>query len=99
MIIVSQDKKEIINFDRITEIATSKNNICITDSVEQKNGYIIATYETEERAKEILKEILNVRATFELFRIVPSGGREQAEMLDNFAKNRIILDTYEMPKE
>ena len=58
MIIVSQDKMEIINLDRVTEISVSKNYICVTDRIEQKAGYIIATYKTEERAKEVLKEIV-----------------------------------------
>lgn len=64
MIIVSQDKKEIVNFDNIM-------NINITDC--EKDGYTISAgfivgrddnyrelglYETEERAKEVLKEIV-----------------------------------------
>ena len=57
MIIVSQDKMEIINLDRVTEISVSGNCICVTDRIEQKAGYIIATYKTEERANEVLKEI------------------------------------------
>ena len=58
MIIVSQDKTEIINLDRVTEISVSENYICVTDRIEQKAGYIIATYKTEERANEVLKEII-----------------------------------------
>ena len=57
MKIVSQDKMEIINLDRVTEISVSGNCICVTDRIEQKNGYVIATYKTEERAKKVLQEI------------------------------------------
>ena len=36
---------------------------------------------------------------FALFRTAPTGGKEQTEMLEKFAQKKIILDTYEMPKE
>ena len=64
MIIVSQDKEKIVNFDNLTQIY-------ITSSEEEKTGYFIrfetvgglyddlGTYKTEERAKEVLQEISN----------------------------------------
>ena len=65
MIIVSQDKTEIINFDNVI-------NINITDC--ERDGYLISAgfvvgrddnyrdlgyYQTEERAKEVLQGIIN----------------------------------------
>ena len=59
MIIVSQNKKKIINFERITEVIVSDKDICVRDNFEVQKGLIIATYESEERAKEVLQEIIS----------------------------------------
>lgn len=58
MIIVSQDKNKIINFERITEIIASRTKILVRDDIFLPEGEEIAKYETEERAKEILQEII-----------------------------------------
>ncbi len=69
MIIVSQDKMEIFNFDEIfrlyvdnwsnEEFTTEPNCFCI--KAEKSSDNMICTflgeYKTEERAKEVLKEI------------------------------------------
>lgn len=57
MIIVSQDKDKIINFERITEITARGTKILVRDDIVLPEGEEIATYETEERAKEVLQEI------------------------------------------
>ena len=59
MIIVSQDKKKIINFERITEIIASGTKILVRDDIFLPEGEEIAKYETEERAKEVLQEIVS----------------------------------------
>ena len=63
MIIVSQDKTEIVNFDNLTQVY-------ITHCEEDNTGYFIrfetvdslyedlGEYATEERAKEVLQEII-----------------------------------------
>lgn len=63
MIIVSQDKKRIVNFDNLTQVY-------ITHCEEDNTGYFIRVetvdslyedlgeYATEERAKEVLQEII-----------------------------------------
>lgn len=63
MIIVSQDKKRIVNFDNLTQVY-------ITHCEEDNTGYFIRVetvdslyedlgeYVTEERAKEVLQEII-----------------------------------------
>lgn len=63
MIIVSQDKKSIYNFDNIKSIDIVKNEVFITDDILADDiladaGTRIAKYTTEERAKEVLQEII-----------------------------------------
>ena len=62
MIIVDQDKNKIINFDNVNEILTTDtgeilviNNIHITDDCLD----VLGKYDTEERAKEVLQEIIS----------------------------------------
>ena len=57
MIIVSQNKESIYNFNNIKSIDVIKNEIYLDDIISDYIGTKIAEYETEERAKEILKEI------------------------------------------
>ena len=63
MIIVSQDKRMIINFDNIVGIVIRKNtdeNLYQVQckSENEKNKRILGKYKTEERAKEVLQEIV-----------------------------------------
>lgn len=63
MIIVSQDKRMIINFDNIVGIVIRKNtdeNLYQVQckSENEKNKRILGKYKTEERAKEVLQEIM-----------------------------------------
>ena len=63
MLILSQDKKRIVNFDNLTQVY-------ITNCQEDNTGYFIrfetvdslyedlGDYATEERAKEVLQEII-----------------------------------------
>ena len=66
MIIVSQDKDGIINFENITAIRLivnkeyledNKRNMIAIDTVDAER-YTVAKYVTEERAKEVLQEII-----------------------------------------
>ena len=57
MIIVSQDETSIINFDNIEEIYVSGKFISVNYSL--NNNECIAEYKTEERAKEVLQEIIS----------------------------------------
>lgn len=62
MIIVSQDKEKIVNFDNMTRVYITfdegNDDVCIrtetVDSLYEDLGY----YKTEERAKEVLAEII-----------------------------------------
>ena len=57
MLILSQDKKSIYNFDNIKSIDIVKNGIYITDDILMDEGAEIGEYATEERANEVLQEI------------------------------------------
>lgn len=100
MIIVSQDKKEIINFDNLVSVyviesyeakekGLKKYNIdfATTDEI----NFIIGTYETEERAKEVLKEIIE---QFTVSKIKDSN-YEYADLVMKVKK----LSAFEMPEE
>ena len=60
MIIVSQNKKSIYNFDNVKLIDIVENKIYISDDILSDMGTCIANYETKERAKEVLQEIIKV---------------------------------------
>ena len=68
MIIVSQDKNMIINFNSIVSIYVIKNYVSeekgyqgynIDFATNEEINFVLATYDTEERAKEVLQEIVS----------------------------------------
>ena len=59
MIIINQERTKIINFEKITEITASGTKILVGDDIFVPKGEEIATYETAERAKEVLQEIVS----------------------------------------
>ena len=85
MIIVSQDKSEIINFDKVQNIYVSGRFISL--NFELNNYEVIGTYKTEERAKEVLKEILEAYKNCNYYSLSQMG------------KGFVINDYYEMPEE
>lgn len=61
MIIVSQDKDEIVNFDNIAHIFVSKDSdkhYSIEYGKMNSSSELLGIYATEERAKEVLQEIM-----------------------------------------
>lgn len=62
MIILSQDGKEIINFDNVNLIRVQDDGSIVTydNTYNEQTGVssVLGRYETEKRAKEILREIL-----------------------------------------
>lgn len=59
MIIVSQDRKELINFDYGFCLSVLTGT---TKQIIQIDGHKIGEYKTEERAKEILENIISAKA-------------------------------------
>lgn len=92
MVIISQDKTMILNFEYIETIEIGnplENNdgkfkiLCDTTS---DNQYTIAEYETEERAKEVLQEIINK------YKITLYNSRTNETVVN-------VPKVYEMPKK
>lgn len=90
MIIVSQDKTEITNFNNINLLkATKEGRILSYDNAYDSKhdcSDVLGKYKTEERAKEVLQEILQIYRAGELSKII--SGEELAEFF-----------SYEMPEE
>ena len=59
MIIISQDKKSMYNFENIKSIDIVENEVYITDDILADTGARIGKYKTEERAKSILEDIIS----------------------------------------
>lgn len=96
MIIMNQERNELFNFSAIESIyICCENNYFEIDS----NVGTLGIYKTEERAREVLQEIVNLNVKFGLYKTMLAGENGQAIMLDNFSNNNIKFDTYEMPKE
>ena len=98
MIIINQDKTEIFNFEEIfrlyvdnwsnEEFATEPNCFCIKAEKSSDNMIcaFLGEYKTEERAKEVLQEIVSKYKT----------------TLYNSKTNETVVNVpkvYEMPKE
>ena len=86
MIIVSQDKVANINYNNIEAIYMLKKDDKIEINVRGNYDYTIGKYETEERAKEVLQEIINKYKT----------------TLYNSRTNETVVNipkVYEMPKK
>lgn len=64
MLIVSQDKTEVHNLENIV-LKAQENNVCAVYVASNVDVFIapLGTYETEERAKEVLQEIVKEYST------------------------------------
>ncbi len=85
MIIISQDKDLIINFDNVTVIGIAQSDEKEIDSITvDGEEQFLAEYKTEKRAKEVLQEIIN-----------------KYRQWNQDANNAVttIPKVYEMPKE
>ena len=88
MIIVSQDKKSIYNFDNAKSIDILENEIYITDNILADEGTLIGVYETEERADEVLEELDENRQCKRFMKMDNEG-----------IKTEVSGGIYRMPKE
>lgn len=70
MIIVSQDREDIINFDNVKMINREENRISVDANFGRGDFYCIAEYDTEERAKEVLAEIYKKYSDWQTMRMV-----------------------------
>lgn len=102
MIIISQDKTMILNFEYIETIEIEnplENNdgkfkiLCDTTS---DNQYTIAEYKTEERAKEVLAEIVQKYSSYLQLNGGPAILQGQMDIQPNIFN---IPKVYEMPEK
>lgn len=87
MIIVSQDKRRVINLEKLNYIQVSKvdeKKSIIEINYSDCNYLAIAEYETAERAKEVLQEII---------------AKYRQYNLDANNSVTVLPKIYEMPKE
>ena len=93
MIILSQDGKEIINFDNVNLIRIQDDGsiVAYDNTYNEQTGVssFLGKYETEKRAKEILQEILWEFGASEMY-------RSMYETTDLLFKKMAM---YQMPEE
>lgn len=91
MIIVSQDKTRVTNFNNVNTLFATKEGKILSFDNSYKSEYdcsdILGNYKTEERAKEVLQEIIS---TYRDYRTAECDG--YTDILQKTA-------VYEMPKE
>jgi hypothetical protein len=97
MIIVSQDKEEIINLDNIQRLFIDADYIstviyaeCIEDDIS------IGMYKTEERAKEVLQEIAQKYSSYLKLEGGPAILQGQMDIQPNIFN---IPKVFEMPED
>lgn len=96
MIIVSQDKEEIVNFDLICNMFVFGSGIrCM---LADGSDTIIGEYGTQERAKEVLQEIIKTHKISESYKYTRDVGLQSALTADIEMRN-LILFRYEMPEK
>lgn len=101
MIIVSQDKKTIINFDNVIRINVRRlppNETGYAISIDTMDCLFdrFALYDTEERAKEVLSEIYKKYSDWQTMRMVRNE-EMQAKIITGDKGD--YFDVYIMPEE
>ncbi len=99
MIIISQDKKQLINFERTSNICVSEETDGDFEIFEiNADGELLGIYKSEERAKEILIAIM---ASYQANKILECthGSIEQNQIADKFLESGALPFRYEMPEE
>lgn len=100
MIIVSQDKKVIENLNNLVSVYVIENyddktKYNIDFATIDESNFILGTYETEERAEEVLKEIYKNYSDFELIKCTNDVNTQHNLIMRNRDK---YFDVYEMPE-
>ena len=96
MLIVSQDKDGIINFENITAIRLivnledNKRNMIAIDTVNAER-YTVAKYVTEKRAKEVLQEIVKTYVLTEQYKVEDERTRIKL-MMEEYVQGIYVYD-------
>ena len=102
MIIVSQDKNEILNFNNIMNIQVTN---CEEDGYLISAGFIVGRddnyrdlgyYKTEERAKEVLQQIACRYSAEEMYKRADS--KTQEVLTRHYVEIEVIPYIFEMPE-
>lgn len=94
MMIVSQDRKQIVNHENVTRIfienlENGKFGIGADTNSAESHVWDLGCYKTEERAKQVLEEIINTYLSYASVRNV----------VGDIINVSILPRTYIMPKE
>lgn len=89
MIIISQNKMQMLNYDNISSIYISYTEPIIYARVDVAEDIVLGAYKSEERAKEVLEDITRLyRKNFQVI-------GERGGVTDFIYPPKV----YEMPKE
>lgn len=94
MLIVSQDKEEVINFDNVNSLWISENPENYGSDIRANQQYsntVIGEYNSKERAKEVLREIIECAAITG----ISNCSYEYADLVIKMKKHAL----YEMPEK
>lgn len=98
MIIVEQEKTYLINFDNTTQITLAvdkeEKEFAVMAETTKSKDVILGIYKTEERAKEVLQEIMQCEYSTEIFKY--KNGIFNASELNKLQEKAFV---YEMPEE
>lgn len=96
MVIVNQAKDEIINFEKMNNIYVYKSGEVKACANMEDCVYVLGKYESEERAKEVLKEIVEKYSSY----LELKGGVALMQGGMNIQPNIFnIPKVYEMPEK
>ena len=98
MIILNQDKTEIVNFDNVDSvwICPDEEGRFTIEATADTNA-TLGSYKTEERAKEVLQEIITAYENFNYLKFFPANITKSVEQFMH--RKYKHFDVYEMPEE
>ena len=97
MLIVSQDKSKITQRLEFYIQENSSTDEELQYEIRSIGGGVFGGYKTEERAKKVLKEIIQTNTNFEYYKCADESERNE---LNSFMKTKYqYFDTYEMPED
>lgn len=96
MIIVSQDRTRMVNFERVEILGIDLDNRKQIGVSFNKSALYLGTYKTEERAKEVLQEIINKYSSYLQLNGGPAIMKGDIDIQPNIFN---IPKVYYMPKE
>lgn len=110
MLLVSQDRFTV-QFDDLEYVSISSTQYSLIEDKKEIKYYIetklksqdgpiyLAIYSSEERAKEVLDQMLKAYSHFEMFKLLPPESKGQAMLLKYFSEHNLRFDIFEFPKE